>query len=378
MDRNIEIIKEAAKRPATTKSAKKVEDPNEVNRKLRGLAHRVGYTVHAGLNMKGGAGYRGQVVKIDKDHTFIKVSTGKYGDRIVKAPHHLVSVHEETVSENAFLDYWKTYKSADGKHTVDLHKDSYSGEHHLTLKTNGKKVATKVMSHDEAHASRDAVDKEAQYALDWAIKRSKMHEETVSEARTAKKKEPEETKEVARAFRKFQKIENEREAHDERRKHHHEHERKMHREEADPKVAFKNLGEYMRRRAEAARKKGDHEKAAAHDKTAAHWERLATEETFYDHDTGKEREVEHYHIISKSSGKIVGKAKTKASARRVVDKRDNEYGSYNHTIKPVFKEETNTDKRTKVSLVGRPNDPPVTSKDSVLHKTLQIKNKIID
>lgn len=296
MDRNIEIIKEAAKRPATTKSAKKVEDPNEVNRKLRGLAHRVGYTVHAGLNMKGGAGYRGQVVKIDKDHTFIKVSTGKYGDRIVKAPHHLVSVHEETVSE----------------------------------------------------------------------------------ARTAKKKEPEETKEVARAFRKYQKIENERESHDERRKHHHEHERKMHREEADPKVAFKNLGEYMRRRAEAARKKGDHEKAAAHDKTAAHWERLATEETFYDHDTGKEREVEHYHIISKSSGKVVGKAKTKASARRVVDKRDNEYGSYNHTIKPVFKEETNTEKRKKVSLIGRPDDPPVTSKDSVLHKTLQIKNKIID
>lgn len=243
MDRQTKIILEAAKRPAKTKSAKKVEDPNEVNRKLRGLAHRVGYTVHAGLHTKGGAGYRGEVVKIDKDHTYLRVSTGKYGDRIVKAPHHLVSVHEETVTE-----------------------------------------------------------------------------ESKSQKKERLKREAEE---ATRSYRKYQKQENERESHDERRKHHHEHERKMHREEVvseepDMKKTWTSLGQYMRRRAEVERQRGNHEAAAKKDKTAEHWERLAANE------------------------------------------------------------ETNTEARQKESLVGRPNDPPVKSKKSVLHKTLEIKTNILD
>ena len=58
------------------------------------------------------------------------------------------------------------------------------------------------------------------------------------------------------------------------------------------------------------------------------------------------REVSHYHIIfnrDNSSharkGDVVGKAKNAKSARKVVDRKDNEYGAYAHSVKPVFKEE---------------------------------------
>ena len=234
MKRRTEIILEAAKRPATSKSAKKVEDPNEINRKLRGLAHRVGYIVHAGLNTKGGAGYRGEVIKIEKHHTFIKLSNNK----IVKAPHHLVSVHKN--------------------HMV--------------------KEETKI-------EKKERLKREAEIAT--------------------------------KSFRKYQNIEDKSEAERERSKHRHEHERKLHREDVDIKKTHKSLGEYMRRRAKVERERGNIEKADKHDQTAAHWERLANEET-------------------------------------------------------------NTEKRQKESLIGRPNDPPVTSKKSVLHKTLQIKTRILD
>jgi hypothetical protein len=81
------------------KSSAKPIDPNEEARKLRGLRHKVGHIVHAGLAVKGGAGYRGEVVKIDKDHTYIKIGKNQFGDRIVRAPHHVVSIHEETKEE---------------------------------------------------------------------------------------------------------------------------------------------------------------------------------------------------------------------------------------------------------------------------------------
>lgn len=52
-------------------------------------------------------------------------------------------------------------------------------------------------------------------------------------------------------------------------------------------------------------------------------------------DKGKDDQV-LYHVISKSTGRVVGKATTKQGARRSVDKNDNKYGSYNHFIKNVL------------------------------------------
>lgn len=69
-------------------------------KKLRGEDHevkpasnaQVGDKVHAGIGRKGGAGYSGVITKVDDTHAYIKVGeTGKFGDRIVKAPHKLVT-----------------------------------------------------------------------------------------------------------------------------------------------------------------------------------------------------------------------------------------------------------------------------------------------
>lgn len=90
----IKNITEAAKKKKKASTAKPI-DPNEENAKMRRLRHRVGNIVHAGLAVKGGAGYRGEVVKIEKNHTYINIGN----KRIVKAPHHLVSIHEEDLPE---------------------------------------------------------------------------------------------------------------------------------------------------------------------------------------------------------------------------------------------------------------------------------------
>lgn len=97
MSRDIKIIKEAAK--AAKKKKEKPLDPNEEARKRNGLPkhHSVGRVVHAGLAVKGGAGYRGKVVKVDDTHTYIDIG----GKRTVKAPHRLVSAHEEYVQEES-------------------------------------------------------------------------------------------------------------------------------------------------------------------------------------------------------------------------------------------------------------------------------------
>jgi hypothetical protein len=42
-----------------------------------------------------------------------------------------------------------------------------------------------------------------------------------------------------------------------------------------------------------------------------------------------------YEIWSKSQGKKVGEARTLQSARRVIDRRDNEYGAYDHYKKKI-------------------------------------------
>jgi predicted small secreted protein len=61
---------------------------------------KVGDKVHAGLGVKGGAGYRGVVSKIDNDKIHINIGSGKYGDRIVSAPHKNVTKEEvEQVDE---------------------------------------------------------------------------------------------------------------------------------------------------------------------------------------------------------------------------------------------------------------------------------------
>lgn len=97
VDTILRVFEEAKKKAKKPPKKEKPEDPNEVARKKRGLTHNVGHVVHAGLGVKGGAGYRGTVVKIDDDHTYIDIGN----KRIVKAPHRLVSAHEEVVHEES-------------------------------------------------------------------------------------------------------------------------------------------------------------------------------------------------------------------------------------------------------------------------------------
>lgn len=66
------------------------------------------------------------------------------------------------------------------------------------------------------------------------------------------------------------------------------------------------------------------------------------EEKAWDSTSKTEREVDHYKIVHKN-GSVVGKAKTKKGATRSLDKHDNEYGGYAHSIKTVFKEDVDFD-----------------------------------
>ena len=43
-----------------------------------------------------------------------------------------------------------------------------------------------------------------------------------------------------------------------------------------------------------------------------------------------------YEIVDRKTGKVVGRCKTLAGARRSVDKRDNEHGSYRYTARKVI------------------------------------------
>lgn len=45
-----------------------------------------------------------------------------------------------------------------------------------------------------------------------------------------------------------------------------------------------------------------------------------------------------YDIIDRHTGNKVGEAKTRASASRSVDKRDNAYGAYRFTARPIYAE----------------------------------------
>jgi Domain of unknown function (DUF6321) len=55
---------------------------------------KVGDEVHAGLGQKGGAGFKGTVHKIEGEYVYVKLDSGKYGDRIVKAHHSKVTKEE--------------------------------------------------------------------------------------------------------------------------------------------------------------------------------------------------------------------------------------------------------------------------------------------
>lgn len=59
----------------------------------------------------------------------------------------------------------------------------------------------------------------------------------------------------------------------------------------------------------------------------------------WDPETKSDREVSHWNVVHKTSGKVVGKASTKKGARTSMDKHDTKHGSYAHKVVPVWKEE---------------------------------------
>jgi hypothetical protein len=58
--------------------------------------YKVGDKVHVGVGTKGGAGHVGIIHKMNSDEVHVKIGVDKYGDRIIRAPHRLVSLHEDT------------------------------------------------------------------------------------------------------------------------------------------------------------------------------------------------------------------------------------------------------------------------------------------
>lgn len=48
-------------------------------------------------------------------------------------------------------------------------------------------------------------------------------------------------------------------------------------------------------------------------------------------------EIERYNVVNKKTKAVVGSAKSRTRARNILDKKDNEYGSYAHYIVPVYK-----------------------------------------
>lgn len=51
------------------------------------------------------------------------------------------------------------------------------------------------------------------------------------------------------------------------------------------------------------------------------------------------RKLARFEIVNRRTGMIVGRAATLNSARRVVDRRDNDYGGYAHSIRPIGTQE---------------------------------------
>lgn len=350
MDRDIKIIKEAAKKAA--KKKEKPEDPNEVARKLRGLPkhHQIGHRVHAALAVPNGAGYRGEVVKVTPHHTFVKIDK----NRIVKAPHHLVSAHEEVMQEE----------------TKEEKKERLKREAEREARSHRKydKIEREKEEHDERRKHHHEHERKMHREEDELMNdkaNSVTEANSPSQAKTKLDKHASDldsrlqsgdnsnkTKRVAQAVKAAYTIAMR------------DPSRKQTGSNANPsketvEKSKKNLSDFSKKTSADAHLKGDSEKAKRFMKNAKHY---AAEETAWDSDARKEREVEHFHIVSKSTGRVVGKAKTMKAARTAKDKHDNKYGSYNHSIQPVWKEEVQvSDNELKAH-----------------HKKQQIQRKIID
>jgi hypothetical protein len=50
--------------------------------------------------------------------------------------------------------------------------------------------------------------------------------------------------------------------------------------------------------------------------------------------------ISHFEIVDKQTGKVVATAKTRAGARRAVDRRDNAWGGYRYISRTVYKNGT--------------------------------------
>ncbi len=350
MDRDTKIIKEAAKK--APKKKEKPEDPNEVARKLRGLPkhHQVGHRVHAALTVPNGAGYRGEVVKVTPSHTFVKIDK----NRIVKAPHHLVSAHEEVMQEETKEEKKERLKREAERETRSYRKyskiENEKENHDERRKRHHEHERKMHREEDQSMKNKNEVveantPQQAQIKLD---KHTDDLDNRLNKGDTSHK-----TKRVAQAVVAAYRISS------------HSSNRRPVRNIANPdresiKNSAYNLSNHSKKTAADATLQGDTEKAKKFMSHSKHYARQANEETAWDSNSKKDREVEHYHIVSKSTGRVVGKAKTMKSARSARDKHDNKYGSYNHSIQPVWKEEAETDPA------------------KAHHKKQQIQRKIID
>lgn len=349
MSEDIKIIKEAAK--TAKKKKEKPLDPNEEARKRNGLPkhHTVGHTVHAGLAVKGGAGYRGKVVRVDDKHTYIDIGH----KRIVKAPHRLVTAHEETVHEETKEENkdrlkreaeiaarsFSKYKKQENEKEAHDERRKHHHEHERKMHREEVEPMKENNSVTEANTPSQAKAKLDKHASDL-------------ENRLSSGDKSNKTNRVAQAVKAAYKIAMK------------DPSRKQTGSIVNPsketiEKSKKNLSDFSKKTAADAYLKGDADKAKKFIKNSKHY---STEETAWDSDAKKEREVEHFHIVSKSTGRVVGKAKTMKSARTARDKHDNNYGSYNHTIKPVWKEETEIDVNAMKAH----------------HRKQQIQRKIID
>lgn len=45
--------------------------------------------------------------------------------------------------------------------------------------------------------------------------------------------------------------------------------------------------------------------------------------------------AKQYKVINRRDGRVVGQAKSRQAARRIVDRKDNEYGAYVHVVQVV-------------------------------------------
>lgn len=48
------------------------------------------------------------------------------------------------------------------------------------------------------------------------------------------------------------------------------------------------------------------------------------------------RDIIRFDIVDRQTGRVVGTAKTRTGARRSVDRRDNAYGGYRYSARPVY------------------------------------------